>query len=129
MSAPSFVIENSRIASLPGLIGVWFAECDCRIAAGHERADDVCVAVAVVHDGTLNLNVRIPVIPGGHPDQAVSAGVDYIGHSVFEIRGVGKYGINNKLPAFIYESVFAVIAYPSLAFREVSGSREFRVRL
>ena len=27
MSAPSFVIENSRIASLPGLIGVWFAEC------------------------------------------------------------------------------------------------------
>ena len=27
MSAPSFVIENSRIASLPGLIGAWFAEC------------------------------------------------------------------------------------------------------
>ena len=84
---------------------------------------DGCVAVPVVEDNLLNLNVRIPVIPGGHPDQAVSAGVDYIGHSVFEIRGVGKYGINNKLPAFIYESVFAVIVWINARNRTVHISR------
>ena len=93
--------------------GRFAAECDCRIAAGLERADDIgvagvgeaggrsrlschgdmdiggvlvsligdldhdskllawldgCVAVPVVEDNLLNLNVRIPVILGGHTD-------------------------------------------------------------
>lgn len=83
----------------------------------------------VGQSNTLDSEVRPCFVGIALADYALTSSVRDVGEAVIEVGGVREYGVDDDFSGGIDESIFAVYAYPCLAFRKVSGSRAFLGKL